>query len=291
MQTVLLHVFEQLEREQIIYCVLRGYEELETVGDKDDIDFLVQEQSLGQLQLVLKGLNFVRLPAWGYAPHHFFVMYDEASDRWLKLDVVTTVVYGTPIPSLQTALAVGCLSRRRRRGATFVPAPEDELVTLLLHCLLDKGTFAPHRLARVQELRHEIADEEYLDKLLRTVWAPNTTWAQLAAIIDNANWLALLAMRSAIVKRLSLPRRSNSSRRATARRGKDSDDEMSRRIRSTRPFSSVIAETEAGPSISLPIRRSVTSWMLPVITSILDSRPDPNGCRRRVSRPGRCGPG
>ena len=203
MQTVLLHVFEQLEQQQIIYCVLRGYEELETVGDKDDIDFLVQEQSLGRLQSVLKGLNFVRLPVWGHAPHHFFVMYDEASDRWLKLDVVTTVIYGKPIPSLHTALAVGCLSRRRRRGVTFVPAPEDELVTLLLHCLLDKGAFAPHRLARIQELRHEIADEAYVDKLLHTVWAPNTTWAQLAAIIDAANWPALLAMRSAIAKRLA----------------------------------------------------------------------------------------
>jgi len=207
MHTVLLHVFEQLEQEQITYCLLRGYEELETVGDTDDIDFLVQEQSLGRLQSVLKQLNFVQLPVWGYAPHHFFVMYDEASDRWLKLDVVTRVTYGKSIPSLHTDLAVGCLSRRRRRGLTFVPAPEDELVTLLLHCLLDKGDFARHRLQRIQELRHEIADEAYLDKLLRIVWAPHMTWARLAAMIDSASWPALLAMRPALAKRLARGRR------------------------------------------------------------------------------------
>jgi thymidylate kinase len=203
MHTVLLQVFEQLELKQINYCLLRGYEELATVGDKDDIDLLVQEQSLEPLQSVLNQLNFVRLPVWGHAPHHFFVMYDEPSDRWLKLDVVTTLIYGKPIPSLHTDLAVACLSRRRRRGVAFVPAPEEELVTLLLHCLLDKGEFAPRRLQRIQELRHEVADEVYLDKLLRTVWAPNTTWAQLAAMIDGANWPALLAMRHATVKRLA----------------------------------------------------------------------------------------
>jgi thymidylate kinase len=203
MHTVLLHVFEQLEQEQIAYCLLRGYEELETVGDKDDIDFLVHEQSLERFQLVLEKMNFVRLPVWGYAPHLFFVMYDESSDRWLKLDVVTTVIYGKPIPSLRTDLAIGCLSRRRRRGVAFVPAPEDELVTLLLHCLLDKGEFAPRRLQRIEELRHEIADEAYLDELLRTFWAPNTTWVRLAALIDSANWPALLGMRQAIAQHLA----------------------------------------------------------------------------------------
>jgi len=203
MHTVLLHVFERLEQEQIPYCLLRGYEELETVGDKDDIDILVQEQSLEQFQLILEKFNFVRLPVWGYTPHLFFVMYDEASDRWLKLDVVTAVIYGKPIPSLRTDLATGSLSRRRRRGVVFVPAPEDELMTLLLHCLLDKGEFAPHRLQRIKELRHEIADEAYFDELLRSIWAPNTTWAQLGALIDSADWPALLAMRHPIARRLA----------------------------------------------------------------------------------------
>jgi thymidylate kinase len=208
MHTILRHIFERLEQEQISYCLLRGYEELETVSDKDDIDLLVQEQSLERFQSVLEELDFVRLPVWGHAPHLFYVTYDEASDRWLKLDIVTHVIYGRPIPSLSTDLAIGCLGRRRRRGFAFVPAPEDELVTLLLHCLLDKGEFAPHRLRRIQELRHEIADETYLDKLLSKVWAPNTTWSQLAALIDSANWPALLAARQVIVKRLAHGRRS-----------------------------------------------------------------------------------
>lgn len=202
MHTALIDVFEQLEQEKISYCLLRGYEELDAVGDKDDIDLLIETASLDRLQALLTRLNFVRLPVWGHAPHLFFVMYDEATDRWLKLDIVTAVTFGKPIPWIETTLAAGCLSRRRRRGTIFVPSPEDELVTLLLHCLLDKGEFAPHRLQRIQELRHEVSDTQYLDTLLR-MWSPDQTWVRLAALIDGANWSALLNMRSNIIKHLA----------------------------------------------------------------------------------------
>jgi thymidylate kinase len=215
MHTLLLHVFEQLEREKIEYCVIRGYEELESVGDKDDIDLLVKDTSLDRLAALLKDLDFVRLPVWGHAPHYFFVTYDEATDQWLKLDVVTTVMYGQPTPTLATNLADGCLNRRQRRGVTFVPAPEDELVTLLLHCLLDKGAFAPHRLQRIQQLRHEIADEAYLNRLLRAYLAPDMTWARLAALIDSASWPALLGMRAAIARRLARGQRGAALARRT----------------------------------------------------------------------------
>lgn len=43
-----------------------------------------------------------------------------------KLDAVTTVMFGRPIPALKTLLAEGCLARRQRRGPTYVPSPEDE---------------------------------------------------------------------------------------------------------------------------------------------------------------------
>jgi thymidylate kinase len=213
MHTLLLHVFKQLEQTQIRYCVIRGYEELETLDDRGDVDLLVAAEQMPELRVILSQLQFVRLPSWGHAPHQFYVAYDEATDRWLKLDIVTEVVYGKPIPTLATDLAAGCLARRQPRGETYVPAPEDELITLLLHCLLDKGAFAPHRLARVQALRHEVRDEALMNRLLRSVWAADMTWARLASLIDNESWSALLAEAAGIARRLKRGQRLAAVRR------------------------------------------------------------------------------
>lgn len=218
MHTLLLEIFEHLDRAEISYCLLRGYEELETIDDRGDVDLLVSEEHLLRFQALMASLHFVCLPSWGHAPHRFYVAYHEATDRWLKLDVVTTVMFGKPVPSLKSDLAGACLGRRRRVGSIFVPSPEDELVTLLLHCLLDKGFFAPARLARIKQLRNEITDAVYLTKLLHNIWAADMSWQRLASIIDTESWLALLAEIPAIEKRLRHGQQLASLRRNVAAR-------------------------------------------------------------------------
>lgn len=203
MHTLLLQVFQQLEQENVDYCLLRGYEELDDLAAGADVDLLVREGQAGRLRAALGRLGFVQLLSWGRAPHQFFVAYDEPTDHWLKLDIVTDVSYGMPIPSIRTDLAAACLARRRRRGPTFIPAPEDELVALLLHCMLDKGAFAPNRRERLQALCHEVADEAYLTKQLQLYWSPSMAWPRLKALIAGAAWNDLLAERPAVMRRLA----------------------------------------------------------------------------------------
>src|SRR5262245_48840071 len=198
MQELLLHVFHAIEQTNIRYCVLRGYEELEEIEDGGDVDLLVQADQLDRLKEALAQLGFVMLPVWGHAPHLFFVAYDQSTDRWLKLDVVSTLAFGKPIHAIETDLARTCLEHRRHREPTFVLSPEDELLTLLLHCVLDKGMFAPHRCVRIRALRHEVADEGYLSEQLHAFWSPEMSWPRLAALIDGENWVDLLADRSAV---------------------------------------------------------------------------------------------
>ena len=198
MQELLLHVFHTIEQANIRYCVLRGYEELEEIEDGGDVDLLVQADQLEHFREVLAQLEFVMLPVWGHAPHLFFVAYDQSADRWLKLDVVTTVAFGKPIHAIQTSLANTCLDRRRRREPTFVLSAEDELLTLLLHCALDKGMFAPHRRARIQALRHEVTDARYLGEQLHASWSPEMSWQRLAGLIDGERWADLLAESAAV---------------------------------------------------------------------------------------------
>ncbi|MFQ5856326.1 MAG: hypothetical protein ACE5LU_11855 [Anaerolineae bacterium] len=203
MYELLLRVFKNLEDADIRYCLMRPHEELGRLADGGDVDLLVEKSQLAQLRGRLSQLGFVNLSSRGYAPHHFFVTYDEGTDLWLKLDVVTEVAYGRPIHSLRTALAANCLNNRRRCGPTFIPSPEDELVTLLLHCILDKGDFAPARRRRLKVLQQEVTDERYLSTLLATYWPPVMSWPVLAAMIDTENWEALLAARSAIAAHLA----------------------------------------------------------------------------------------
>src|SRR4029079_4196462 len=176
MQELLLHVFHTIEQANIRYCVLRGYEELEAIEDGGDVDLLVQADQLDHFREVLARLAFVMLPVWGHAPHFFFVAYDQSADRWLKLDVLTSVAFGTPICAIQTSLAQTCLDRSRRREPTFVLSAEDELLTLLLHCAIDKRMFAPQRRARIQALRHEVTDTRYLAEQLHAYWSPEMSW-------------------------------------------------------------------------------------------------------------------
>jgi thymidylate kinase len=235
---LLLSVFERLEQENIQYCLLRDYDQLDQLVNGGEVDLLVRDDQLGQMRSLLVQLGFVGLPNWGHAPHHFFVAYDQPRDCWLKLDVVTEVAYGKPIHALRTTLAAGCLGNRQRCGPVFVPSPEDELITLLLHCLLDKGRFAPARRQRLRELRHQVADERYLSTLLAQSWGPSMTWPRLAALVDSENWGALLDESKIVVEHLASRDRLGTLIRQV--RGRVLR-KLNRRLQARRPRSPMIA--------------------------------------------------
>lgn len=203
MHALLLRVFERFDQAGICYCLLRGYEELDDATEGGDVDLLVRSGDVAPTRELLSQIGFAYLPSWGRAPHQFFVAYDEQSDRWLKLDVVTSVTYGKPIPSIETDLGALCLAHRQRRGPTYTPNPEDELVTLLLHCLLDKADFPANRRQRLEELRGLVADERYLAELLHKYVSPTMTWARLAELLGRGAWSELLSERPAVLRQLS----------------------------------------------------------------------------------------
>lgn len=202
---LVLRLFHQLEQAQIGYCVLRDGDRLLQLPDLQEIDLLVAENQLSHLRAILADLDFAELPGWGHAPHHFFLKYEETTGRWLKLDVVTALSYGRPARVLRTELAGPCLANRRRCGPLFIPAVEDEFMTLLLHCVLDKGRFDLARRQRLQALRHDVTDMSYMSSLLAAYWLPSMGWPQLAALIDGEAWETILAAEHAVVARLRQP--------------------------------------------------------------------------------------
>ena len=206
MDSFLRRIFAALDEAKITYFLLRGFEELEIPAASSEVDLVVAPAHLPRLAKTLVGKGFVALPAWGHAPHYFFVAYDRAAGSWLKFDVVTDLRYGQPFRTLRVDLLATCLQNRQRREHTYVLAPADEFFTLFLHCLLDKGNFRDARRERLIELRRQIGKDNAVQKNVTEYFArylaPVLAWDMLAAAIDNDEWQTILQRRKAVVRHL-----------------------------------------------------------------------------------------
>lgn len=204
MNNELLRVFEALNHAAINYCLLRGYDELEKHENRQEIDLLVEVEHLPLLTQILATKKFVRLPSWGYAPHHFFVAFDKTTDAWLKFDVVTKLLYGKPIRNLSLNITKICLHRRRWREPTYVPAPEDEFIMLLLHCLLDKASLKNNHRRRLGELYKEIdkgqAARKQLGGYIERFLEPALAKDSLDQAVHADDWQSVIDRRSVLVQ-------------------------------------------------------------------------------------------
>ncbi len=191
----LVGILGAMDEAGITYCLLRGYELLWTEGSKE-VDILVLPEHIPALARLLREREFATLPSWGHAPHRFFVSYDRTSDTWLKLDLVDAVRYGEPIRALKVDITPDLLKKRRRYPYTYLPAPEDEFLKLLLHCVLHKGEFSREKSQRLRELAEEIAarpaSAENLASHVNEHLSPAITNSMLALMAITGNYQRLL---------------------------------------------------------------------------------------------------
>jgi hypothetical protein len=192
MDNLLLALFEKLAQENIQYCLIRDGDRVDQFLEGAEIDLLVHPDQFSLFSKLLINSGFIRLPDWGHWPHRFFLSYDWKFDSWLKIDVITETTYGRYAHNLRTSLAEDCLNNRYHNDTVYVPSPEDELVTLLLHCVLDKGYFSPARKERLRELRQQGIDTNRVTSLLNIYWSPDMSWQILINRIDSGNWDAFL---------------------------------------------------------------------------------------------------
>ena len=195
-----------LHPEGILYVVLRPGEEPHSGTNLREIDLLVPAHQVKKLAEVLEPRGFASLPRWGHAPHRFFVAYNRPSGAWVKFDVVTDLWYGRPLRYLQMSLERACWMNRQVRGGRYVPAAEEEFITLLLHCLLDKGRFDVGHRRRLWELRQEIgrppAGKGCPGRLSQYLLATGLSWERIALALDKQDWSALLREGAAVKRRL-----------------------------------------------------------------------------------------
>ena len=194
-------VFKRIDQEDIQYCLLRDIDPTPLLDTCGDVDILVREEQLPRLTSLLTKSGFVSVPSWGYDPHHFFVAYEPKDGGWLKLDIVIEIAYGKPIPILRTKIGAHILRHRRKIGNFFSASTEDELFTLLLHCILDKGQFDIGKQNRLLILSQQIREETYLTSLLQIYFAPEMDCKQLVDLIVAGDYPSLLSQKEAILAR------------------------------------------------------------------------------------------
>ncbi len=185
---LLSEVFQSLTRQQVRWCLLREDGGLASPGS--DVDVLLDPADLRHARSILSELGFVHLPAWGRGPHLFWLTYDRDNDMWIKLDVVTGLTFG-PLHEFESSAAGACLSRRRRHGPVATLEADDAFWTLLLHCLLDKGTFPPAHRARLQDLAQTARAHGAMGRLVERMapdgWGAN----RILALVEGGDWDSL----------------------------------------------------------------------------------------------------
>lgn len=138
----LLEVFRLLDGSGLEWLLLRGEDSLDRPSG--DVDILVAEPFRGRLDPALRALGFIRVAAPGHGGHRFYFRYSPADDAWIKLDIVSTLRFGT-YQQGRLPLHRYCLSGRVRHGDFWLPDPSDQAWLYLLHLLLDKGGVASDR--------------------------------------------------------------------------------------------------------------------------------------------------
>jgi len=198
-------IFDAFDAAEIAYCLLRDYENPAEAVEKCEIDLLVDPHHLPALERILDAHGFVSLPAWGHAPHSFYVGFDCRFGVWIKFDVVTELRYGKPIRAFGINLVDACLRNRRPGDLGYRPLAESELITLFLHCLLDKAEFKEKHRKRFIALLAQAAADQVLDQQIKAVvdeqLAPAMEWKSIASAIEQDQWQSLLSKRAAVIRK------------------------------------------------------------------------------------------
>jgi hypothetical protein len=205
-------LFRVLDANGIVWCLLRGDDEIDLSGK--DIDLLVAGAQMPRFRRLTARLGFASVPAWGYGSHAFFVSYDASRDIWIKLDVVTELAFG-PDYALATGAEAECLSRRRRVDGVSLLAEDDAFWTLILHRLLDKGSVGSRDAARLPVLAQAAQTDSSLARLVESLCPPDWSAGRIVTAARQSEWASLSRLGPALAAAWRARRRSDVRLRAT----------------------------------------------------------------------------
>ncbi len=200
MHPSLATAFRAMDDAGIAWCLLRG--EASVADPTGDIDLLVAAPDLPRLDVVLAEVGYVAVHAWGAGDHRGYLGWDATTDRFLELDVESSVIFGPSghfltnwlRPALRTDTAPALLAGRRRSGPLVLLAPDDGFWALLLHCVVDKRAVAPRHAERLLSLAAEARPDGALGTVVDAHCPPGWDAARILAAARDGRWADLVEM-------------------------------------------------------------------------------------------------
>ncbi|CAN5480712.1 hypothetical protein BH23CHL10_BH23CHL10_10810 [soil metagenome] len=185
-----------------------------------EIDLLVDPKDLASAEAVIGRHDYRRQVAPGRGPHRFYVVYLAEDDTWVKLDIVTRIVFGRH-QEIVTSAAHGVIERSATVGGIRMPAPADAYSLLMLHHLLDGSPGRDRHRSRLASLAP-----------IERAHDPRPGWGLSSALIDRLDaavaaraWLDLEGLAPVLARELAggaahvaVRRTTNRAIRALARR-------------------------------------------------------------------------
>ena len=147
---------------------------------EDEVDLVVPARRLAAFGAAIGAAGFARWPAIGHGRHRFFRAYDASVDRWLTLDVVDELAFGSA-GALGLPIDLEALVGRRTDGPLPSLDPDDAFWSLLLHDLLDRRDLPPHHAERLTGFRAAASPDAALGSAIDAAAGGGTAAALLAA--------------------------------------------------------------------------------------------------------------
>jgi O-antigen/teichoic acid export membrane protein len=214
-------LFVELGRQRIEYVVVRGGHLLER-SEPGEMRVLVRESQIGAFEEIARRLRLESIPVRDGLERLWTSNGDAAPER-LRIAVTTALGYG------RLGLGTGphetpVLRRRRELSGVSLASSSDELMDLVLHCVLDLGSFPEAHRARIATLLAELrADPPAAGRAAERVQqelAPALSWADLLENVVEGRWDELVSRRARLARHLMRRSPWSALRSLTARQGK-----------------------------------------------------------------------
>ena len=195
-------VARALDDARVERVLLRRRRAADSAGADGSLTLLVPRADLSRVDAALRPLGLVRAPEDPQVGSRHYCGYDGATGSWSRIEVATELWYGAGARRHRLERGARLLARRHGSALSAV----DELVDLLLRCLLDLGAFAPEDRERLRALHAGLAAASPAERRAMADterWlAPALRGRELGAVIEAGRWDELLACRQAVARHL-----------------------------------------------------------------------------------------
>jgi len=148
-----IEILKEFSKSGINFCILRNYEDF---SSENDIDILISKEDVSKVHPIAQKFKLRK----GIDLGNYLSYKNE--EVWLDLKVG-----GVPYNGFVFGSSEELLSKKRKFEDFYVLEPEIEFIHLILHSIIDKGSYKEKYMKRLENLRGVVDHKRILNILQR----------------------------------------------------------------------------------------------------------------------------